>query len=279
MLESTSSRSASPCPADPVPGRGGLSAGGVPERALFQEAGQSRISPPGCREPSGLLPTMQWLPRSGLTPWPCWEPLPPRSRNVVLAGRATHVPQAAVTSGIQRTVTVTSRRPVGWVHAADLGWGSGPKLHGMQGVRGSNPLSSTPGQRPCSASTAQESLASGSKSAAVCFCKADLVVRHAVDAGQHHRGCRPVDPAPTSRALSGRSTCWSWAEPAWRGTPAGGTGTGPAAQQGLQLTEQLPQRQADAAGFGRRSRSRVRKPWATDTRVTWWCQPPKLRPS
>jgi hypothetical protein len=134
MLEPTSSRSASPCPADPVPGRGGLSAGGVPERALFQEAGQSRISPPGCREPSGLLPTMQWLPRSGLTPWPCWEPLPPRSRNVVLAGRATHVPQAAVTSGIQRTVTVTSRRPVGWVHAADLGWGSGPKLHGRQGV-------------------------------------------------------------------------------------------------------------------------------------------------
>ena len=34
------------------------------------------------------------------------------------------------------------------------------------------------------------------------------------------------------------------------------------------LAEQLPQRQADAAGLGRPSRSRVRKPWATDTRVT-----------
>jgi hypothetical protein len=54
-------------------------------------------------------------------------------------------------------------------------------LDGMQGVRGSNPLSSTPGQRPSSASTAQESLASGSKPAAVCFCKADLVVRRGSD--------------------------------------------------------------------------------------------------
>jgi hypothetical protein len=38
----------------------------------------------------------------------------------------------------------------------------------MQGVRGSNPLSSTPGQRPSPPSTAYESPASGSKSAAIC---------------------------------------------------------------------------------------------------------------
>jgi hypothetical protein len=37
----------------------------------------------------------------------------------------------------------------------------------------------------------------------------------------------------------------------------------------LQLIEQLPQGQADAAGFGRRSRSKVKKPCATDTIVTW----------
>jgi hypothetical protein len=36
-----------------------------------------------------------------------------------------------------------SERPQGRAHAADLGRASRPKLHGMQGVRGSNPLSST----------------------------------------------------------------------------------------------------------------------------------------
>jgi hypothetical protein len=38
----------------------------------------------------------------------------------VLAGRATHVPQAGVTSGIQRTVTVSSRRALRWVPVPDL---------------------------------------------------------------------------------------------------------------------------------------------------------------
>jgi hypothetical protein len=41
-------------------------------------------------------------------------------------------------------------------------------VNGMQGVRGSNPLSSTPGQRPSPPSTARESPASGSKLAAIC---------------------------------------------------------------------------------------------------------------
>ena len=30
-----------------------------------------------------------------------------------------------------------------WAHAADLGWGRSATLHGMQGVRGSYPLSCT----------------------------------------------------------------------------------------------------------------------------------------
>jgi hypothetical protein len=70
------------------------------------------------------------------------KPSPAPDALLVLAGRATRVPQAAVTSGIPRTITVTSGRPMGWTRASDLGWGRSPKLHGMQGVRGSNPLSS-----------------------------------------------------------------------------------------------------------------------------------------
>ena len=52
-----------------------------------------------------------------------------------------------------------------------------------------------------------------------------------------------------------------------------------ASLQDLQLVEQLPHSQADATSFGERSRSRVRNPWATDTKVTWWCQPGQPRPS
>ena len=37
--------------------------------------------------------------------------------------RATGVPRPAGTSGIQRSTTVTSRRPLGWPHSCDLGWG------------------------------------------------------------------------------------------------------------------------------------------------------------
>jgi transposase len=54
-----------------------------------------------------------------------------------------------------------------------------------------------------------------------------------------------------NRTLSGRRA-WSSrsTEPAWRGTLAQRTGAGPTGQQDLQLLQQLPQAQADAAGFG-----------------------------
>jgi transcriptional regulator with XRE-family HTH domain len=83
-----------------------------------------------------------------------------------------------------------------------------------------------------------------------------------------------------NRTLSGRRA-WSSrsTEPPWRGTLAQRTGAGPTGKQDLQPVEQLPQAQADAAGFGWRSRSRVRKPCAAETRVTWWCQPAQERPS
>jgi hypothetical protein len=37
-------------------------------------------------------------------------------------------------SGIQRTITVTSRRPLRWASASDLVHRHGATLHGMQGV-------------------------------------------------------------------------------------------------------------------------------------------------
>jgi hypothetical protein len=59
------------------------------------------------------------------------------------AGRATRVPQAAVTSGIQRTATVTPTGPLRWVLAADLDRCHGEKLHGMQGVKSSSACGQT----------------------------------------------------------------------------------------------------------------------------------------
>jgi hypothetical protein len=45
------------------------------------------------------------------------------------------VPQAAVTSGIQRTLTVNQRGPLSWLTAPDLGDSAAEKLHGMQEVK------------------------------------------------------------------------------------------------------------------------------------------------
>jgi hypothetical protein len=57
---------------------------------------------------------------------------------------------------------------VAWERRAPQGIANPPSIDGMQGVRGSNPLSSTPGQRPSPPLTARESFASGSKLAAIC---------------------------------------------------------------------------------------------------------------
>jgi hypothetical protein len=60
------------------------------------EAAWGRVqSPTRLPWPSGLLPTRRWSPRTGLTRWPSWEPSPPGASDVVLTGRATHVPPAA----------------------------------------------------------------------------------------------------------------------------------------------------------------------------------------
>jgi hypothetical protein len=54
-----------------------------------------------------------------------WSHRPQVEAILTLAERATRVPEAAVTSGIQRTVTVTPRRPLGRARVSDLGWGGG----------------------------------------------------------------------------------------------------------------------------------------------------------
>jgi hypothetical protein len=80
--------------------------------------------------------------------------------------------------------------------------------------------------------------------------------------------CPSALQAP-SRTLSGWCAGLSLvAKPARCGTMADRAGAGPAPKQHLQLLKQLPQAQADATCLGRRSRSRVRNPWATDTKVT-----------
>jgi hypothetical protein len=102
-------------------------------RGAFQEAGQG--SSLCIRLPQALRAhgheAMVTQDRSH--PPTSWEPSPSVASIVVLAGRATHVPQAAVMSGMQRTLTVTPRTPKGWAQTCDLRSRGGPKLHGMQG--------------------------------------------------------------------------------------------------------------------------------------------------
>jgi len=110
---------------------------------------------------------------------------------------ARDLPETALHVTSRRHTTQPSTTPltcsVAWVSEVMHGVVNHPSINGMQGVRGSNPLSSTPGQRPCSASIAPESPASGSKSAAICL-EGRSSVRHGGPAGQHRWRRRPVDP-------------------------------------------------------------------------------------
>src|SRR3954470_17430551 len=62
------------------------------------------------------------------------------------------------------------------------------------------------------------------------------------------------------------------------GLSADDAGAGPGGQKGLQLVQDRVEAQAGAAAFGL-VRSRVMNNWAAVTRVTWRCQPAKVRPS
>ena len=103
----------------------GCNAGGSTSNSLTQAGETGELGskpPPGCHEPPDSMAARRWVTEDG--PHPPNE-LGARRRHVrtivIPAGRATHVPQAAVTSGMQRSVTVTRRRRLGWAHAADLG--------------------------------------------------------------------------------------------------------------------------------------------------------------
>jgi hypothetical protein len=101
----------------------------------------------------------------------------------------------------------------------------------MQGVRGSNPLSSTPGQRPSSASTAPDSPASGSGWAAICVARP---IRSS-DAAGCCRCRRPGSPGPAGGRRLGRFSwlrsllwphCVSQCGPAPRSPTGNGLGSG-----------------------------------------------------
>jgi hypothetical protein len=93
--------------------------------------------------------------------------VPPGASLVVLAGRATREPQAAVTSGIQGTVTVIRDNRCAMPGVADLGEQDRLKLHGSKGSGVQIPqlhYHNTSGQRHCAAIPQQplsQSLAPG----------------------------------------------------------------------------------------------------------------------
>jgi hypothetical protein len=70
-----------------------------------------------------LVPTMRWSPGDGPQPPAELEPSPPSASLVVLAGRATRVPEGAVTSGNDRFEGIAAHdtfQP--WTSAAGAGW-------------------------------------------------------------------------------------------------------------------------------------------------------------
>jgi hypothetical protein len=102
------------------------------------ETPPSAASPPGsCQRCGGHLRRTLPSGRAGA--------VAARWNVVILASRATCVPQVAVTSGTWRSSTVTPTGSVAWASAPDLAHWSKPKLHGMQGVRGLGALGFHPG--------------------------------------------------------------------------------------------------------------------------------------
>jgi hypothetical protein len=94
-------------------------------QATLHEEGQRSSLPTRCREPLALGHDPVVI-ADGPHPQVSWEPSPPGASRVVLTGRATRVPQAAVTSGIQRSLTVNLRGPFVRMHAPDRGWARSP---------------------------------------------------------------------------------------------------------------------------------------------------------
>ena len=85
-----------------------------------------RVSRPGCRDPLQTLAHQALVTEDGASPfYASWEPLPSDTSLVVLAGRAARVPQAAVTSGMQRSITATPDDCCAGLRLPDRGGGGG----------------------------------------------------------------------------------------------------------------------------------------------------------
>lgn len=91
------------------------------------------------------------------------------------------------------------------------------------------------------------------------------------------RACGAASPGPGRGSRRTWSCCWRGL---WHVAVKGGAGAGAGREEYLELADDSVEAQADAVFFGDRlSRCRVQKAWATETRVTWWCQPGQVRPS
>ena len=79
---------------------------------LYGADGRSgvRVSPPGCREPFGLLPTRRWSPRTGLPLRPSRAPSPTGGAIAARTGRATHVQCRAWPTDLPRPCGRSARR-------------------------------------------------------------------------------------------------------------------------------------------------------------------------
>ncbi len=97
----------------------------------------------GCREPFGLVPTMQWSPGQPSPFSVGWEPSPPGASVVVLAGRATTVPFTAALNGPQRTTTDNHEAASTCAVPHPPMWQQRPIWLCKQGVVGSSPIIST----------------------------------------------------------------------------------------------------------------------------------------
>jgi hypothetical protein len=110
---------------------------------------------------------------------------------------ARDMPETALHVASRRPTTQPSAaaltRAVMWIREVLQGVVNYPRINGMQGVRGSNPLSSTTGQRADSASAVPGSPAPGSRLAATAVAQADPSPTRA-----SHRRCWPA----SSRGLT-----------------------------------------------------------------------------
>jgi hypothetical protein len=159
-----------------------------------------------------------------------------------LALRRTTAPRAS--TSLSRTDVVPDK--AAWGLVKWCGW------HGMQGVRGSNPLSSTTGQRPHPASTGSESPASGSRSAAICAAcpiQSSSAVGGTPDDHPSHSTCQERGAQPWPSACQRHRLRWRRSTPGTRGAGRRGVRRAPAATTGSRNRRSARQCRVACVGF------------------------------